>query len=63
MDPYSRRFAWGFIRAQKPGRTIILTTHFMDGATHTLSGMLVEVPRVAVLTWAHAAARAQRLIC
>ena len=32
MDPYSRRFAWGFIRAQKPGRTIIITTHFMDGA-------------------------------
>ena len=32
MDPYSRRFAWGYIRAQKPGRTIVITTHFMDGA-------------------------------
>jgi ATP-binding cassette subfamily A (ABC1) protein 1 len=32
MDAYSRRFAWGYIRAQKPGRTIVLTSHFMDEA-------------------------------
>ena len=32
MDPYSRRFAWDFIRRQKAGRSIVLTTHFMEEA-------------------------------
>ena len=32
MDPYSRRFTWNVIRNMKEGRTIILTTHFMDEA-------------------------------
>lgn len=32
MDPYSRRFTWNVIRKMAPGRTIILTTHFMDEA-------------------------------
>jgi ABC-type multidrug transport system ATPase subunit len=32
MDPYSRRFTWNVIRKMKEGRTIILTTHFMDEA-------------------------------
>jgi len=32
MDPYSRRFTWDVIRRNREGRTIILTTHFMDEA-------------------------------
>lgn len=32
MDPYSRRFSWEMIRSHAPGRTIVLTTHFMDEA-------------------------------
>jgi len=32
MDPHSRRDAWALIRASAEGRTIILTTHFMDEA-------------------------------
>mmetsp|Transcript_19382 Transcript_19382/g.36014 ORF Transcript_19382/g.36014 Transcript_19382/m.36014 type:complete len:1964 (+) Transcript_19382:180-6071(+) len=32
MDPYSRRFTWNVIRKMREGRTIILTTHFMDEA-------------------------------
>ena len=32
MDPFSRRSAWDFIRSQKAGRSIVLTTHFMDEA-------------------------------
>jgi len=32
MDPWSRRSAWDFIRAQKPGRTVVLTTHFLEEA-------------------------------
>ncbi|XP_074647073.1 cholesterol transporter ABCA5-like [Tubulanus polymorphus] len=32
MDPYSRRQLWNVLKARRPGRTIILTTHFMDEA-------------------------------
>mmetsp|Transcript_3366 Transcript_3366/g.4864 ORF Transcript_3366/g.4864 Transcript_3366/m.4864 type:complete len:1961 (-) Transcript_3366:133-6015(-) len=32
MDPFSRRFTWNVIRQYRQGRTIILTTHFMDEA-------------------------------
>eukprot|EP01052_Picozoa_sp_SAG31_P002113 SAG31_NODE_71_length_28115_cov_4.128105_13_plen_1544_part_00 len=32
MDPYSRRSTWKFLRANRPNRSIILTTHFMDEA-------------------------------
>eukprot|EP00521_Asterionellopsis_glacialis_P007753 CAMPEP_0195283366 /NCGR_PEP_ID=MMETSP0707-20130614/1928_1 /TAXON_ID=33640 /ORGANISM="Asterionellopsis glacialis, Strain CCMP134" /LENGTH=1953 /DNA_ID=CAMNT_0040342525 /DNA_START=72 /DNA_END=5933 /DNA_ORIENTATION=+ len=32
MDPFSRRFTWNVIRQYREGRTIILTTHFMDEA-------------------------------
>jgi ABC-type multidrug transport system ATPase subunit len=32
MDPYSRRATWDLIRAKKPGRVILLSTHFMDEA-------------------------------
>ncbi|XP_044745815.1 phospholipid-transporting ATPase ABCA3-like [Coccinella septempunctata] len=32
MDPTARRFIWEFLQKQKKGRTILLTTHFMDEA-------------------------------
>ena len=33
MDPYSRRFVWEVIRKRaQTGKTILLTTHFMDEA-------------------------------
>lgn len=32
MDPFSRRSIWDLIRRSKAGRTIVLTTHFMDEA-------------------------------
>eukprot|EP01036_Dinobryon_divergens_P035789 gene35789-46440_t len=32
MDPYSRRFTWNVIRQHREGRTVVLTTHFMDEA-------------------------------
>ena len=32
MDPYSRRSIWEILLKYKAGRTIILTTHFMDEA-------------------------------
>ncbi|CAN0116974.1 unnamed protein product, partial [Discosporangium mesarthrocarpum] len=32
MDPHSRRFTWELIRKNREGRTIVLTTHFMDEA-------------------------------
>ncbi|KAL3284218.1 hypothetical protein HHI36_018381 [Cryptolaemus montrouzieri] len=32
MDPSARRFIWEFLQKQKIGRTILLTTHFMDEA-------------------------------
>lgn len=30
MDPYSRRSTWEMIKRARQGRTILLTTHFMD---------------------------------
>jgi ABC-type multidrug transport system ATPase subunit len=36
MDPQSRRAAWAFIQAQKPGRTLLLTTHNMEGANASM---------------------------
>jgi len=32
MDPYSRRYVWNLLRSKKPGRVVVLTTHFMDEA-------------------------------
>lgn len=32
VDPYSRRSIWEILLKYKAGRTIILTTHFMDEA-------------------------------
>ena len=32
VDPYSRRAIWDLLIKYKLGRTIILTTHFMDEA-------------------------------
>eukprot|EP01083_Nonionella_stella_P227102 806033_1 len=32
MDPYSRHFTWDLLKRYKKGRTIILTSHFMDEA-------------------------------
>ena len=32
MDPSARRFTWDLLQKQKDGRTILLTTHFMDEA-------------------------------
>ena len=32
MDPSARRFTWDLLQQQKRGRTILLTTHFMDEA-------------------------------
>lgn len=32
MDPSARRFTWDLLQKQKEGRTILLTTHFMDEA-------------------------------
>ncbi|CAE7909071.1 Abca2, partial [Symbiodinium sp. KB8] len=32
VDPYSRRQLWDCLRQKKEGRTLILTTHFMDEA-------------------------------
>ncbi|XP_066546484.1 phospholipid-transporting ATPase ABCA3 [Amia ocellicauda] len=32
MDPSARRATWDLLQSQKPGRTILLTTHFMDEA-------------------------------
>lgn len=32
LDPYNRRTIWDMIIASKPGRSIVLTTHFLDEA-------------------------------
>eukprot|EP01135_Chromosphaera_perkinsii_P008561 Nk52_evm3s1401 gene=Nk52_evmTU3s1401 len=32
MDPYSRRSTWDLLLKHKPGRTMLLSTHFMDEA-------------------------------
>ena len=32
VDPYSRRSIWDLLTKYKEGRTILLTTHFMDEA-------------------------------
>jgi len=32
VDPFSRRELWGCLKAKKTGRTLIMTTHFMDEA-------------------------------
>ena len=30
MDPHSRRTVWQLLREQREGRTLVLTTHFLD---------------------------------
>ena len=50
MDPYSRRTTWEAIRAHKEGRTIVLTTHFMEEA----SGMMTCAACCWVFWWTHA---------
>ena len=32
MDPEARRKTWDILKSEKQGRTMILTTHFMDEA-------------------------------
>jgi ATP-binding cassette subfamily A (ABC1) protein 3 len=32
MDPSARRFTWDLLQKYRSGRTILLTTHFMDEA-------------------------------
>jgi ATP-binding cassette subfamily A (ABC1) protein 3 len=32
MDPFSRRFTWNMLMANRTGRAMVLTTHFMDEA-------------------------------
>ncbi|KAL1453664.1 hypothetical protein WDU94_009984 [Cyamophila willieti] len=32
VDPYSRRHMWSILQNKRPGRVILLTTHFMDEA-------------------------------
>ena len=32
MDPHARRFTWELLREQRAGRTVALTTHFLDEA-------------------------------
>lgn len=32
MDPSARRATWDLLQGEKRGRTILLTTHFMDEA-------------------------------
>ena len=32
MDPHSRRAIWALLRTQREGRTLVLTTHFLDEA-------------------------------
>lgn len=32
MDVSARRFTWDLLQKEKSGRTILLTTHFMDEA-------------------------------
>ena len=32
MDPEARRKAWDILQSQREGRTVLLSTHFMDEA-------------------------------
>lgn len=32
MDPSARRFTWDILQKHRKGRTILLTTHYMDEA-------------------------------
>ena len=32
MDPHSRRAIWALLRSYREGRTVVLTTHFLDEA-------------------------------
>ena len=34
MDPSVRRQIWDLLQAQRVGRTMLLSTHFMDEADH-----------------------------
>ena len=41
MDPSSRRHLWSLLKQRRPGRVILLTTHFMDEAD-ILAGKLCD---------------------
>ena len=45
MDPYSRRQLWTLLKSKRPGRVILLTTHFMDEAD-ILAGEFFQPPSV-----------------
>ena len=42
MDPSARRALWDLIQKEKVGRTVILSTHFMDVCTCTRYGPFVS---------------------
>ena len=37
MDPHSRRAIWALLRSYREGRTVVLTTHFLDEAEQLAS--------------------------
>jgi len=44
MDPHSRRSIWTLLREQRQGRTIVLTTHFLDEAEILSDRIAIMVP-------------------
>ncbi len=51
VDPYSRRSIWDLLIKYKPGRTIIMSTHFMDEAD--LLGDRIAIINNGKLVWIH----------